>query len=304
VWTVALLDDGWPSRLLASRTYASQNGSTIQMPDLPLSELLTFAAYLCAAGIIAGILAGLFGIGGGTVLVPAFYEVFGAVNVPEEVRMHLALGSSMAIVVSTSIRSFRAHHQRGTPDIALLRSWIRAVPLGVLAAALIVSSISSFGLRFVFAIISVIVGLKLLLSRDSWRLGDHLPENPIRFVVGASIGLVSTLMGIGGGVLNNTFMTLFGRAMHQAVGTSAGVGVLIAIPAMLGYVWAGWGRGGLPPYSTGFVNWMTVLLIIPLTLIVTPYGVRLAHALSRQTLERTFGAYMLFVAARFFWSLA
>jgi uncharacterized protein len=116
--------------------------------------------------------------------------------------------------------------------------------------------------------------------------------------------LVSTLMGIGGGVLNNTFMTLFGRPMHQAVGTSAGVGVLIAIPGLLGYLWAGWGKEGLPPFSTGFVNWMTVLLIIPLTLIVTPYGVRLAHALSKRTLERAFGIYMLVVAARFFWSLA
>jgi uncharacterized protein len=274
------------------------------MSDLPLSELLTFALYLSIAGIIAGVLAGLFGIGGGTVLVPAFYEVFGAVQVPEDVRMHLALGSSMAIVVSTSLRSFSAHHKRGTPDTALLRSWVWAVPLGVLAAALIVSSISSFGLRFVFAIISVIVGLKLVLSRDSWRLGEHLPENPARFAVGSFIGLVSTLMGIGGGVLNNTFMTLFGRPMHQAVGTSAGVGVLIAVPGMLGYVWAGWGRGGMPPFSTGFVNWMTVLLIIPLTLLVTPYGVKLAHALSRKTLERSFGVYMLIVAARFFWSLA
>jgi len=274
------------------------------MSDLPLSELLTFALYLCAAGIIAGVLAGLFGIGGGTVLVPAFYEVFGAVDVPDDVRMHLALGSSMAIVVSTSVRSYTSHLKRGTPDIALLRSWVWAVPLGVLFAALIVSSISSFGLRFVFAIVSVIVGLKLLFNRDSWRLGDRLPENPARFIVGSFVGLVSTLMGIGGGVLNNTFMTLFGRPMHQAVGTSAGVGVLIAIPALLGYIWAGWGRGGLPPLSTGFVNWVTVFLIIPLTLLVTPYGVKLAHALSKQTLERTFGAYMLIVAARFFFSLA
>jgi uncharacterized protein len=274
------------------------------MSELPVAELLSFAFYLAVAGVFAGILAGLFGIGGGTVLVPAFYQVFGAINVPEDVRMHLALGSSMAIVVSTSIRSYTSHQKRGTPDTELLRSWLWAVPLGVLVAALIVSSISSFGLRFVFALVSVAVGLKLIFNRDSWRLGDRLPGNPARFIVGSFIGLVSTLMGIGGGVLNNTFMTLFGRPMHQAVGTSAGVGVLIAIPGLLGYLWAGWGKEGLPPFSTGFVNWMTVLLIIPLTLIVTPYGVRLAHALSKRTLERAFGIYMLVVAARFFWSLA
>ena len=136
--------------------------------------------------------------------------------------------------------------------------------------------------------ISVIVGLKLLIGKDSWRLGSIFPAIPARAVIGWCIGLVSTLMGIGGGVLNNTFMTLYGRPMHQAVGTSAGVGVLISIPAFLGYIWAGWGKAGLPPFSSGYVNWLTVLLIIPLTLIVTPLGVRLAHAMSRKALGNQF----------------
>ena len=274
------------------------------MTSIPLADLLTFALYLAIAGAAAGVLAGLFGIGGGTVLVPAFYEVFAAIHVPEDVRMHLALGSSMAVVVSTSLRSFNAHSKRGAPDFALLRSWVVAVPLGVVFAALVVSLISSFGLRLVFAVISVIVGLKLLFGRESWRLGDDVPGNPVRFAVGSVIGFVSTLMGIGGGVLNNTFMTLFNRPMHQAVGTSAGVGVLIALPGVLGYLWAGWGKAGLPPFTTGYVNWLTLALIVPLTLLVTPLGVRLAHALSKRTLELTFGLYMLIVAGRFFWSLA
>jgi uncharacterized protein len=273
------------------------------MNNIPFNDLLLFAFYLSIAGIVAGFLAGLFGIGGGTVLVPAFYQVFGAVNVSDDVRMHLALGSSMAIVVATSLRSFSAHHKRGTPDMELLKSWTLAVPIGVVIAALVVSMISSFGLRFVFAVISVLVGLRLLFGKDTWRLGNDLPGNPVRFAVGSFIGIVSTLMGIGGGVLNNTFMTLFGRTMHQAVGTSAGVGVLIAIPGVLGYIWAGHGASGLPPFSSGYVNWLTLALILPLTIFITPYGVRLAHALSKKTLERAFGIYMLTVAARFFWSL-
>jgi uncharacterized membrane protein YfcA len=273
------------------------------MNSIPLNDLLVFAFYLSIAGVVAGFLAGLFGIGGGTVLVPAFYQVFGAVNVPDDVRMHLALGSSMAIVVATSLRSFTAHNKRGTPDMPLLKSWVIAVPVGAVIAALVVSMISSFGLRFVFALISVLVGLRLLFGKDTWRLGNDLPGNPVRFAVGSFIGIVSTLMGIGGGVLNNTFMTLFGRPMHQAVGTSAGVGVLIAIPGVLGYIWAGHGASGLPPFSTGYVNWLTLALILPLTIFITPYGVRLAHALSKKTLERAFGIYMLTVAARFFWSL-
>ena len=273
------------------------------MPDIPFNDLVTFALYLAAAGLIAGVLAGLFGIGGGTVLVPAFYQVFGAVQVPDDVRMHLALGSSMAIVVATSLRSFTSHRKRGTPDTQLLRHWLVAIPLGVLAASLLVAQISSFWLRLVFAVISVIVGLKLLIGRESWRLGAEIPGNPARAVTGWCIGLISTLMGIGGGVLNNTFMTLYNRPMHQAVGTSAGVGVLISIPAFFGYLWAGWGKAGLPAFSSGYVNWLTVLLIIPLTFIVTPLGVRLAHAMSKKALEVSFGLYMLFVAGRFFYSL-
>ena len=118
-----------------------------------------------------------------------------------------------------------------------------------------------------------------------------------------AIGYFSTLMGIGGGVMNNTFMTLYGRPMHEAVATSSGVGVMIAIPGTLGYVWAGWGAPGLPPGSTGFVNWIAVAIIIPIALLVTPWGVQLAHALSRRQLEISFGLFCVFVSARFFSSL-
>src|SRR5690606_1283401 len=115
--------------------------------------------------------------------------------------------------------------------------------------------------------------------------GTELPGQPARFAVGTAFGLISGLMGIGGGVLNNTFMTLYGRSIHQAVATSAGVGVLISIPGLFGYIWAGWGDEGLPPASTGFVNWIAVALIIPIAMLVTPYGAKLAHAMSKRQLE-------------------
>ncbi|WP_394688932.1 sulfite exporter TauE/SafE family protein [Hoeflea sp.] len=269
----------------------------------PLEELIWFAAALAGAGAVAGFLAGLFGIGGGAILVPVFYQVFGLIGIDEAVRMHLAIGTSLAVIVPTSIRSVLSHKGRGAVDLELLKSWIVPVPLGVVAASLIAASVSSGGLRAIFAIISVIVGIRMLLNRESWRLGADLPPNPLRAAVGVVLGLLSALMGIGGGVLNNTFMTLFGRPVHQAVATSAGVGVLISIPGLVGYVWAGWGTSGLPPFSTGYVNWIAVALIIPITLLIAPLGVRLAHTLDKRQLEVGFGVFILLVAARFFYSL-
>lgn len=271
--------------------------------ELPMGEIASFAAGVAVAGAVSGVLAGVFGIGGGAVLVPVFYQVMTALGVDEAVRMHVAVASSLAIIVPTSLRSFQGHHARGVVDMALLRSFLVPVPLGVLAATLIAASISGDGLRLIFAIIALAVGLRLAFNRESWRLGAEIPENPWRAATGFAIGLLSALMGIGGGVMNNTFMTLFGRPMHQAVATSAGVGVLIAIPGTIGYVWAGWGDPRLPVASTGYVNWIAVALILPITLLVTPFGVKLAHAMKRRHLEIAFGAFLLFVSARFFVSL-
>ncbi|MAY63922.1 MAG: hypothetical protein CML29_17095 [Rhizobiales bacterium] len=269
----------------------------------PVQELLWFGLALVVAGTVSGFLAGLFGIGGGAILVPVFYQIFGLVGIPEAVRMHVAVGTSLAIIVPTSIRSFLSHKKRGAVDMELLRQWVVAIPAGVVVASLIVAAISSAGLRSIFACIAVVLGIRMLLNRENWRLGADLPKNPWRAMVGAFIGMLSALMGIGGGVLNNTFMTMFGRPVHQAVATSAGVGVLISVPGLIGYIWAGWGEAGLPPFSTGFVNWLTVALVIPLTLICAPLGVNVAHAMSKRQMEVAFGIFMLIIAARFFVSL-
>lgn len=271
--------------------------------DIPMGEIAGFAAGLAVAGVVAGFLAGLFGIGGGAILVPVFYQVFGLLGVDEAVRMHLSVGSSIAIIVPTSLRSFRAHYLHGAVDMDLLKSFVVAVPAGVVLASLVAAHVSSGGLRAIFAAIAMLVALRLLFDRESWRLGRTIPGNPVRALVGALIGFLSALMGVGGGVMNNTFMTLFNRPMHQAVATSSGVGVLISVPGLIGYVWAGWGAAGLPIASTGYVNWIAVILIVPITLLVAPLGVRVAHALAKRKLEMAFGLFMILVAARFAWSL-
>lgn len=271
--------------------------------DLPLNEIIAFAAVAIAVGAVAGVLAGVFGIGGGAVMVPVFYQALGVVGIDESVRMHVAVGSSLAIIVPTSIRSLMAHRKRGAVDMELLKSLTLSVPAGVILASLVAAYISSEGLRTVFACISIVVGLRLLFNRESWRIGDDIPGNPWRSMFGVVLGFFSTLMGIGGGILNNTFMTLYGRPIHQAVATSAGVGVLISVPGVIGYVWAGWGDPFLPVGSTGFVNWIAFATIIPVTMVAAPVGASIAHALKKRHLEIGFGLFMLFVAARFFYSL-
>jgi uncharacterized membrane protein YfcA len=269
----------------------------------PIEDLLVFAVAIAAAGVVSGLLAGIFGIGGGAILVPVFYQVFGYLGVPEAVVMHLSVGTSIAIIVPTSLRSFTSHRKRGAVDMDLLKGWIIALPLGAILAAVIAAVISSVGLRLVFVVISLLVAFRMIFNRDSWRIGSELPKNPANWIAGLVIGTLSGLMGIGGGVLNNTYMTMFGRPIHQAVATSSGVGVLISIPGIFGYIWAGWGEPGLPPFSTGFINWVAVALIIPIALVVTPYGVTLAHAMSKRQLEVGFGVFLILVALRFLYSI-
>jgi len=193
-----------------------------------------------------------------------------------------------------------AHYKRGSVDMKVVRGWIIPMPIGVAVAALLAASISGKALSGIFAAIAAMISIRLLFGRDSWRLGDDLPDNPMRAVIGTVIGFLSTFMGIGGGILVNTFMTLYGRPMIQAVATSSAVGLIIAIPAVFGYIWAGWGAGGLPPFSAGYVNLLGMIVLVPISVLAAPYGVRLAHALSRRHLEISFGIFLAFVATRFF----
>ncbi len=265
-------------------------------------DIIFFAILLLFTGSVAGFLAGLFGVGGGAVLVPVFFYAFGILGIDETVMMHISVGSSLAIIIPTSIRSFLAHIKHDAVDFDIVKKWIIAIPLGVFTASYIASIASGDILRLIFAIITLVVSLRLLLNRPGWIIGKEVPGGVWRIIVGYFIGLFSALMGIGGGVFNNTFMTLFGRPIHQAVATSAGVGVLIAIPGLFGYIAAGLGSPNLPAFSTGYIYWPAVLLVIPATLFFAPIGAKLAHKADKRQLEIAFGIFMLIVAMRFFYS--
>ncbi len=278
---------------------------------LDVSELLQLALLLVAVGALSGFLAGVFGIGGGAILVPVFYECFRIAGVPLEARMPLCIGTSLAIIIPTSIRSWRAHHVRGAVDTEILWSWGLPVLAGVIAGSVTARYAPERLFKIVFVAVAWSAAARLLLARATWKFGDDLPKGPLMKAYGFIVGLLSTLMGIGGGLFSNLLMTFYGRPIHQAVATSSALAVLISIPGALGYVYAGWPAAArFPdivalqwPFALGYVSLIGTVLVMPLSLLTAPLGVRAAHAMSKRTLEMAFGAYLFIVGSRFAISL-
>lgn len=265
--------------------------------------LATLIGALIAAGAAIGFLAGLFGVGGGAISVPVFFEIFGTLGYAPEVAMPVAVGTSLAVIVPTSISSALGHHKRGTLDLEILRLWALPVLLGVATGSVIASFAAPAVFQLAFACVASLIALKFLTGGVGWKLRDRLPGPLVMSAGGAGIGLISSIMGIGGGALSTMFLTIFGAPIHRAIATSAGVGALISIPGTVGYVLAGLGREGLPPASLGFVSLAAFAVCIPTSLMTTRMGVALAHKLSRRALERAFGAFLVLVAARFIYAL-
>ncbi len=271
---------------------------------IALNDLIFLAVSLVAAGAATGLLAGLFGVGGGAVIVPVLYEVFRAIGVPDEVRMPLVVGTSLAVIIPTSIRSYRAHLAKGLVDTSIIKIWAVPVVLGVVGGSVIARYAPPDVFKAVFVAVAFASAMRLLFASDRWKLGDTMPGPFLMRICGLVIGVLSSLMGIGGGQLSSLFMTFYGRPIHQAVATSSGLGILISIPGALGYIYAGWPKMDLlPPLSLGYVSLIGFLLFIPTSIWTAPIGARLAHRLSKRRLEVAFGIFLLVVCARFFWSL-
>jgi uncharacterized membrane protein YfcA len=267
--------------------------------DLLSFELLAIGATLLAAGALTGMLAGMFGVGGGALIVPVLYEVFRVLDVPDDTRMPLAVGTSLAIIIPTSIRSWLSHRARGAVDASLLKVWAVPIILGVLVGSAIARFAPALVFQLVFVLVAGVNAIKLVSGTKRWDIAAELPTRvPLR-VYGGVIGLFSSLMGIGGGQIANIIMTTHGRPIHQAVATSAGIGVLISVPGAIGYMLAGWGQPGLPLDAIGFVSLMGFILFVPTTLLTASLGVRLAHSLSSRALELAFGIFLSIVCLRF-----
>ena len=278
---------------------------------LNVTELVELALMLVAVGAVSGFFAGIFGIGGGAILVPVFYECFRLAGVPLEVRMPLCIGTSLAIIIPTSIRSYRAHHARGAVDMEILRKWWLPVLIGVIVGSVTARYAPERLFKIVFVMVAWSAAARLLLARDGWKLGDDLPQGPLMRIYGFGVGLLSTLMGVGGGLFANLLMTFYGRPLHQGIATSSALAVLISIPGALGYVYAGWPAAAhYPdvaalqlPFAIGYVSLIGAVLVMPTSLLTAPLGVRAAHAMSKRTLELAFGTYLLIVGSRFVISL-
>lgn len=259
-------------------------------------DIVWFVVGLVGAGLFAGFVGGLFGIGGGAVVVPALFLGFTALGVDESVRMHVAVGTSLSTIIATSWRSLTAHRQAGAVDFDVLKTWGPWIMLGALAGAAIAGFASTEALLLVFGFGLLLIAAQMGLGSPNWRLFRDLPHGIWRVSTAGGIGAFSAMMGIGGGAFGVTVLTLSGRPIHQAVATASGFGAAIALPATLGYVVAGWGREGLPPWSLGFVSLPGFIVLAALTAITAPVGARLAHRLPQRSLKRAFAVFLALVA--------
>lgn len=266
---------------------------------LPLGDVAAILGVLMATGVCVGFMSGLLGIGGGGLLVPVLYEVFAIFDVPDASRLHLAIGTSLAVMIPTTLRSYFAHRARGNADPSLVRRLALPVLIGVALGAITAKWSSDLVLKWVWIVFSLLLVAKLFFARDSWRLGSDVPASRAVEAYGVLVGAVATLMSVGGGAYITALLTLYGRPMQQAVGTSAGFGPMIALPGMLGFVWAGWHVAGLPFGSIGYVNLIGFAALAPTSVLMAPVGARVAQGISRRTLELVMGCFVLTIAIRF-----
>ncbi|MEL6323210.1 MAG: sulfite exporter TauE/SafE family protein [Pseudomonadota bacterium] len=257
---------------------------------------------LAGAGLLAGLAAGLLGVGGGAVIVPALFLIFTELGYGDT-AMHVATGTSLSTIILTSLRSVMAHHQRGAVDWAILKAWAPWIIVGAVAGRAVAGQLSANGLTMVFGAVAFLISLQFFFGRPNWRLFEDMATGPIRWGLGSAMGTLSSLMGIGAGTFGVTLMTVSGRPIHQAVGTAAGMGLAIGVPGAIAAVIEGWGRSGLPAGSLGHVNIVAFAFISILTVTMAPIGARFAHSLDAAKLRRVFAVLLAIVAARMIWSV-
>jgi len=273
------------------------------MGEVDWAGLLPLAAAMLGTGVVAGLIAGLLGVGGGIVIVPVLFHILTGMGVDEAIRMHMAVGTSLATIIATSISSARAHFRRGSVDVDLLKSWGVAVLVGVLIGSGISLVVNGQVLTAIFAIVALIVCANMAFRPDGWTVRDSLPTGAAKHAIGIGVGGFSTLMGIGGGTLSVPILTACNYPIRRAVGTASAVGLIIAVPGTVGFILNGWGQANLPPFSLGYVSLIGFALIVPATVLAAPLGVKLAHTMPTGLLRKAFALFLFVTALRMIYEL-
>lgn len=264
-----------------------------------LSEMgwLIPAVGLLVAGLVAGFAGGVFGIGGGFIVVPALLLMLPLLGGDHAQYAHVAIGTSAATIIVTSIRSVMSHAKRGSVDFEILKSWAPWVVLGDGVGVVLASHVDGKVLTMVFASGVLLMSLNFLLPRVGDKvITDQMPSGMLRVGIAGGLGTFSSLLGIGGGTIAIMVMTLCGRSIHRAVGTASGVGTLIAIPSAIGFAIIGLHEKGLPWGSLGFVNMPATIAIASMSILTAPLGVAAAHWLEPRMLKRVFGIYLIVIS--------
>lgn len=270
--------------------------------ELDAVQLSLLVAGLLVTGVVAGMLAGLLGVGGGIVIVPILFIVFDLLEFPESIAMPVAVATSLATIIPTSISSARAHRAKGNLDRELFWRWAPFVALGAAIGGLLSFAVSGEGLKLIFGTVALLVAANMVTAK-SLVLGESLPDKTgSNAAIATGIGGFSALMGIGGGTLSVPVLSMFSFPTHRAVGTAAAFGFVIAIPAVLGFIASGVGVAERPPWSLGYVNLAAAAVIFPVTTLVAPIGARVAHALPAARLRRLFAVFLAVTAVRMLWT--
>lgn len=268
-----------------------------------ISLLVSLAVGLLITGAVAGTLAGLLGVGGGIVIVPVLFLLFDFLDVPSAVAMHLAVGTSLATIIPTSISSARSHHAKGAIDLEMLKAWAPFIFAGALAGGIASRFVSSEALTAIFGTIALLVAINMALPRKL-VLADAVPEGAgAQMALPGGIGIFSALMGIGGGTLTVPVLSAFSYPVHRAVGTASAFGLVIAIPAVAGFIWSGIGIAERPPASLGYVNLVAAVLIFSTSVLTAPFGSTLAHRLNPTALKRVFAVFLFLTSLRMLWTV-